>query len=433
MTQAPPTPNRDRISVSSKDSSAGGKARAAYVRVRRLVPANSLTSALILGSTLLLVIVGLVIVLSASSVEDFAAVDPDSRTTEDFFRTFGRQAIFAAVGVPLMFIAANMPVKFWRRIAWLAIMFGILLQALVFTPLGFESGGNRNWLRFGSFSLQPSEFVKLALCVWLAFIMSIKKHSMTKFWHVWIPVAPVAGLALGLVMLGHDFGTVVIMAMLCFGALYFAGVRLWHLLLPIVVVCVAAVPIIQTSQSRIDRIQLFFNGCQPEDYFVSCWQQFHGLWAMSGGGIFGVGLGNSTAKWLWLAEANNDYIFAIIGEELGLVGATAIILIFVTLGLALLRVIRSTTDVFMRAATGGILVWVVGQALVNIAVVLGLLPVLGVPLPLISAGGSQTIAVLIAIGVVLSFCKEIDAKKAEGISHKPVKMKSVPRRERMTE
>src|SRR5690606_39262898 len=141
------------------------------------------------------------------------------------------------------------------------------------------------------------------------------------------------------------------------------------------------------------------------DYADVCWQVQHGTWALASGGLFGVGLGNSKAKWNWLPEADNDFIFAVIGEELGLIGAIVVLVLYVVMAIAFARILRGTTDPFARTVTGAVMVWVVGQAMVNIAVVLGLLPVLGVPLPLISAGGSALIATLLAIGVVLSFAR----------------------------
>jgi cell division protein FtsW len=151
------------------------------------------------------------------------------------------------------------------------------------------------------------------------------------------------------------------------------------------------------------------NGCTAADYSGYCWQVQHADWALAAGGLFGKGLGNSTAKWLWLPEADNDFIFAIIGEELGLIGAIVVLVLFIVLAICFVRVIRSTKDSFARIATSGVMIWVIGQAFVNIAVVLGVLPVLGVPLPLISAGGSALISTLLAIGVVLSFARRKEA------------------------
>jgi cell division protein FtsW len=166
-----------------------------------------------------------------------------------------------------------------------------------------------------------------------------------------------------------------------------------------------------TSASRQYRINAWLSGCTDSNQYQDlCWQPVHGMWALASGGVFGVGLGNSKAKWSWLPEADNDYIFAIIGEELGLIGAVVVLALFIVLAVSMIKVIRQSDDPFVRTVTGGILAWIIGQALVNIAVVLGLLPVLGVPLPLISAGGSALIMTLVAIGVVLSFARELPGK-----------------------
>jgi cell division protein FtsW len=188
--------------------------------------------------------------------------------------------------------------------------------------------------------------------------------------------------------------------------LYFAGVKLRYLVSSGIIVGLLGVAFAFASSSRSGRISTWIHGCTDRDYYQDCWQPLHGTWALAGGGIFGVGLGNSKAKWNWLPEADNDYIFAIIGEELGLIGAIVVLALFVVLAISFVRIIRMNSDPFAKIVTSGVLIWVVGQALVNIAVVLGMLPVLGVPLPLISAGGSALITSLFAIGIVLSFARK---------------------------
>ena len=380
--------------------------RRALVRVRSVFGAPTLNAALLLGTTMFLVAFGLIMVLSSSSVESYVAND-------SFFTDFAKQSAFAAVAIVLMLFAARMPATLWQRVAWFAVVVGIALQMLVFTPLGFGSGGNRNWIGIGGFSLQPSEFVKVALCVWLAMIMTRKQKRIDRFWQAWIPAAPVAGLSIGLVLLGSDLGTVVIMVMLSFGALWFAGVKWWHLLLPVLGLVLLAVPVVLSSPSRVRRISAFVQGCTDADYYSGCWQQLHGTWALSAGGLFGVGLGNSRAKWSWLPAADNDYIFAIIGEELGLLGATVVLALFALLAWTMLRIVRQARLQMTRVVTGAATVWLIGQAIVNIGVVLGLLPVLGVPLPFISSGGSQLIAALLIVGIVLSL-ERVDNPRVRG-------------------
>jgi cell division protein FtsW len=156
------------------------------------------------------------------------------------------------------------------------------------------------------------------------------------------------------------------------------------------------------STSRIDRIMTWFSGCTEEDYLTTCWQTVHSTFALGSGGIFGVGLGNSRAKWSWLPAAETDFIFAIVGEELGLVGASIVIAAFVVLAVVMAKLVQRQPDPFARLITGGVMVWLIGQALINIAVVLELLPVLGVPLPFMSVGGSALLSSLLAVGIVMA-------------------------------
>ncbi|WP_167139785.1 putative lipid II flippase FtsW [Diaminobutyricimonas sp. TR449] len=395
-----PTPGSRSESPAATETGddAERKAPVAFVAVKRIFAAETGNYFLLLGTTLFLVIFGLVMVLSSSAVQSL-------KEQSDAFAEFHSQGVYLAIGVPLMLVVSRFPASFWKRWAWPAVVVGVVLQMLVFTPLGYGYGGNLNWLDLGAFTIQPSELVKLALCLWLAFILTTKRELLGDWKHVAVPIAPVAGVAIGLVLLGNDLGTVVIMLAIVFGSLFFAGVRLRFLVLPLIAIAGMGLIVAQLSSSRRDRIEVWLNGCPPEEYLNNCWQVLHGTWALASGGLFGVGLGNSKTKWSWLPHAETDYIFSIIGEELGLIGAVVVLLLFVVLAIAFVRIIRANRDPFARLTTGAVMIWIVGQALVNIAVVLGLLPVLGVPLPLISAGGSALITTLLAIGVVLSFAR----------------------------
>lgn len=353
---------------------------------------------LVLGSTLLLVFVGLVMVLSSSSIVSYL-------DNQGFFGGFWKQATFAALGIPLMLIASRLPLIFWKRWAWTMLVVGLVLQLLVFTPLGIETYGNRNWIAIGGLSGQPSEFLKVALIVWMGAVLYAKRDLLQVTKHALIPVVPVAGLAMVLVLLGRDLGTVLVMSLIVMAALYFAGVSWRALSIPLLLGVSMAVIMALISPNRMNRITTFF-GAECTDYSGLCWQPLHGLWALAGGGVFGLGLGNSRAKWSWLPAADNDYIFAIIGEELGLIGAVVVILIFVALAVGILNVMRNARDLFGVIVSGSIFVWVIGQAFINIGVVIGLLPVLGVPLPLISSGGTALISNLLAIGIVLSIARD---------------------------
>lgn len=410
--------SRLRRPVDQTQPRSGGRAT---VVVRRLFAAQTPEFFFLLGTTLFLMFLGLVMVLSSSYVESRAAGN-------DPFSRFLPQMAYAAIGLPLMLLASRMPGRVWRALAWPAVIGAIGMQALVvFTPLGTGNGYNKNWLRvIGSVQVQPSEFLKLALVLWLAMVLARKQQRLGNWAHVIVPVLPVAGLGIGLVLMGGDLGTVIIVAAIVLGAMFFGGVRL-RMLLTFVVLGGAGAWIAATSRvSRANRVSVFLTGCSnPDDYLKSCFQTVQGWWALAHGGLTGVGLGNSTAKWSWLPEASNDFIFAIIGEELGAIGAVTVLALFVVLTVCFVRIIRMQQDAFAQIATSAVMVWLVGQALVNIGVVIGVFPVLGVPLPLVSAGGSALITSMFAVGIVLSF-----ARNRPEPGFEPAPLIRVPRRGR---
>lgn len=384
-----------------------GRPPVAVVAVRKLFGTDNGDAILLLGVTIFLVLFGLVMVLSASFVIS------GSGGNGDFFGIFLRQGLFALVGIPVMLMVGRLPAVFWRRWARHFVIFGVGLQALVvFTPLGYEYGGNRNWLYIGGFTAQPSEFLKLALAVWLAAVLADKADGLRSWRDVIFPALPLSFFSIGMVLIGDDLGTAGVMLAMVLGALYFAGAPLGKLVTLVAVLAAAAVAFAFSSPSRSSRITVWIDGCRPEDYEGVCWQVVHGTWALGSGGLFGVGLGNSSAKWSWLPHAESDFIFAIIGEELGLVGALVVLAVFVALAIAFVRLVRTQADPFRRIAIGAIMTWLVVQSFVNIAVVLGMLPVLGVPLPFISAGGSSLVATLLAVGVVLSLARNTPVTEA---------------------
>ncbi|WP_298459697.1 putative lipid II flippase FtsW [uncultured Cellulomonas sp.] len=371
---------------------------------------SSVTSYYLLtGATTILLVLGLVMVLSSSSVESLA--DEKSPYAE-----FLKQAQFAIVGLPVLWVMSRMSVPVLKKLAWPMLLGAGGLQLLVFTPLGLGAGGNKNWIGVGPVTMQPSEVVKLALALWIGAVLA-RKHALLGDWkHSVIPVLPVAGAMVGLVLLGHDLGTALIIMLLVGGALFMAGVPLRIFAVAGALTAAAVVALVTTSANRMTRITCLFTGtCDPTD---EGYQTLHGTWGLATGGWWGVGLGASREKWSYLPEAHNDFIFAIIGEELGLVGTLLVLALFALLGLAMSRIIRRHPDPFVVITTGGISVWIVGQALVNIGVVIGLLPVIGVPLPLVSAGGSALIMTMAAIGVLISFARQ-EPGAAEALAARP--------------
>jgi cell division protein FtsW len=392
-----------RADPGRRDASGADSPRpsAAVVAVQRIFSAETPEYFLLLGTTLFLVVFGIIMVLSSSSIESYVNND------KDFFATATRQGLYVLIGLPVMLLAARAPLSFWKRWAGPAVIAGVVLQLLVFVPgLGYGYGGNQNWIKVGSFTAQPAEVIKLALVIWLAWILSRRLEELHDWRRALIPIGPVVAVSIGLVLVGRDLGTALIMVAIVFGAMFIAGTRLRILGVVLVVAGLVGLGGLSVSAGRIDRIHDWLSGCRDAaSANFGCYQTLGGWQALAHGGVLGVGLGNSTAKWNWLPEAANDFIFAVIGEELGMFGAILVLLLFVVLAIAFVRIIRMSDDPFAKIATSAAMVWIVGQAFVNIAVVLGLLPVLGVPLPLISAGGSSLITTLAAIGVVLSFAR----------------------------
>lgn len=353
---------------------------------------------LVLGSVTALVSIGLVMVLSSSNIEAL-------RESNNSYAVFSKQAMFAAIGLPLAWIASRLPISAWKRLAWPALAIGaagLVAVALV----GSTVNGNRNWLLIGPITLQPSEAAKFALVVWSAAVLSRKHALLGQVSHVLVPVVPAALLLLALVMAGNDLGTGLVLTAITVALLFTAGAPLRVFLVGGVLAASAISLLVVTSENRMKRIGAW-TGRTACDYYDTCWQPTHGLWGLATGGWWGVGLGAGREKWLWLPEAHNDYIFATIGEELGLAGTLVVLALFAALGVGLFRVVIASDDTFVKIATGGILAWVMGQAIVNIGTVLGLLPVIGLPLPLVSSGGSALVTTMVAIGMVLGFARRV--------------------------
>jgi len=358
------------------------------------------------GLTGFLVVFGLVMVLSSSSIDSLVA-------NRDAYYIFSRQFLYALIGLALMLVIASLPVSFIRNRVGLVLMIGFGLQLAV-PFIGISVNGNTNWLSIAGFTLQPSEFLKLALIMYMGWFISNREFEMDNPQRVLYPLLAVGGGAVLLVMFGRDLGTAVIFSFIIFGTLLMAGAPGKILgRLALVAIGLAALAT-ATSASRMARITAWLNpGSASSDAFN--WQFEHGTWALAAGGVFGVGLGNSKMKWSWIPEVENDFIFAVIGEELGLIGAMVVIGLFALLIASLIRVMLRAQTTFARVTTLGVVIWILSQSAVNIAVVLGVLPVLGVPLPLISAGGSSLIATLAGIGLVLAFEKDNHRQPVRGV------------------
>ncbi len=363
---------------------------------------------LLIGSAGVLLVIGLVMVLSASFVKAMSQ-------SGDPFAVFTNQVKFAAVGLVFAVIAARVPVRTWKRAAVPLLFVAITLQLLVFTPLGVNVNGNRNWLKLG-IQLQPSELGKLAIILFGATVLYAKRSLLTDWKHAVVPVVAPAGIMLvGLVLAGHDLGTSLVLLMIMGALLWAAGVcgRVFAFAGAGVAGLVAL--LVMTSDNRISRVSSFLN-CQAGQ--ADCWQRDHGQYALADGGLSGLGLGASREKWNWLPEPHNDFIFPIIGEELGLAGSLVVLVLFACLALACYRIVLQSRDMFVRVATAGVMTWILGQAIINIGAAIGSLPIIGVPLPLVSSGGSSLVTVLIGLGMVASFARS-EPRCAKALAARP--------------
>ena len=375
---------------------------------------------LLLGAALALLLLGLLMVLSASSVLSI-------RQFGSPYTLAQRQGLFAAGGIVLMLIATRVPVAWWRRLAWpaLVIAFGLLGAVLV---IGVEVSGQRNWIDiFGPFRLQPSEFAKLAIILWSADLLTRKQASINRWSHLLVPLLPVTCLMLLLVLLEGDVGNTLLLAMIVGGVLFAAGapLRLFLVLGGAGLLAIAALTL--AAPYRMSR---FTSWLDPgADRLGDGWQVTQGQYALGTGGWWGVGLGASREKWGSLPEAHTDFIFPVIGEELGLIGTLTVLVLFGVIAFVAFRIVQSATDPFVRLAAAGIGTWIIVQAIVNIGAVLSLLPITGVPLPFVSYGGSSLIPLLIAIGMLLSFARSLGRPAAPSLRAVDA-TESVPARQR---
>jgi len=365
---------------------------------------------LLVCMTVALVVFGLIMVLSASSI---VSID----TTESAYSIFLSQAVFAVVGAVALAVASRVSVPIWKRLALPILAVALVLQLLVLTPMGVNVNGNQNWLRVGPVTVQPSEIIKVGLVLTGGLILAAKRKHLHSLSHVLVPyLVPIAAISIGIVVLGHDLGTVLILGAIVAGVLFAAGIPLRWFAFAGIPFAAMAIAFVVTSPNRLGRFDVWLG--RDTNEFGAARQPIHGRYALADGGWFGLGLGASREKWGLLSEPHNDFIFAIIGEELGLPGTIAILLLFAGLAVACYRLVTRTSDHFVRIATAGIMTWLIIQALINIGAVIGLLPVIGVPLPLVSSGGSSLITSMFALGILLSFARA-EPGCAEALSARP--------------
>jgi cell division protein FtsW len=350
---------------------------------------------LVLAIFLLLLTIGLLMVLSSSSVTSY-------RRDGSSFAVFQSQILFAALGLPAFVVASRLPLRVIRgaSTAALLISLGLLVAVLL---IGRRLNGSRSWIGItNSIGFQPSELAKLALLLWAANVLASRRSNLGSLRALLIPLMPVSALTAVLIMLQPDFGTTVTLAIVLMAVLYFAGAPLWLFGLVGAGGAAAMGYLLVSAPYRMARLQALLD---PEKYPDSSYQLRQALYGMGNGGWFGVGLGQSRAKWSWLPNADSDFIFAIIGEELGLIGAVLVLILFGLLAYTGMRIARRNVDPFVKIVAGSATVWLVCQAAINIGYVVGLLPTTGLTLPMISAGGTSLVVTMIVFGLLANFAR----------------------------
>jgi cell division protein FtsW len=351
---------------------------------------------LVLGAAGLLLTIGLVMVFSASSIEAALAHEP-------VWAPGVQQVVWAGLGVVAMLIALRIPVGVLRRSSPLALIgVFVLLLAVLVPGIGMRINGARQWFNLGFAHLQPSELAKLVFALWGAHVLALRERYMTTR-SLLVPVLPVFGVLSLTLIVEPDFGSVVSLGLVLAGLLWGAGMPLKYFGVASLVSAALIGIMVKAAPYRMARITSFLNPFA--DRSGTGFQAVHGMYALATGGFWGVGLGNSAMKWDLLPHAESDYIFAIIGEELGFLGCLVVVVLYGVLAYAGFRIARRSTDRFIQLASVAITVWLIGQAAMNMGYVVGLLPVTGVQLPLISAGGTSLVLTLFIVGLLARFAR----------------------------
>ncbi len=360
---------------------------------RRLGRAN----VLLLATAVTLTAVGLVMILSASSVEAYQRYGSS-------FMFFNRQVIGAAAGLVAMIVASSVDYRRIRKFVAPMLLVSVgLLVAVLIPGVGQTRGGSSRWLVAGPFTFQPSELVKLALVIYVAHLLDRKGSKIADFKEMAVPLLPVTALVCLLIIAQPDLGTMIVCAGIVFAMLFLAGAR-WKHIAALAAVGLLSVAALAFSEGyRRERVFSFLDPwADPLD---TGYQNIQGQIALGSGGWLGVGLGESRQKWSYIPNAHTDFIFAIVGEELGLVGTMSILLLFLFLLYLGARIARKAPDKLGFLIGGGVTAWIGMQALINMSAVAGLVPITGVPLPLISFGGSSLVFTMTGIGILLSIAR----------------------------
>ena len=350
---------------------------------------------LMLVCTAALTGLGLVMVLSASSIHSL-------EINGSSFSIALRQLIFLLIAIPIGFAASRLSIRQWKWIARFSLIGSIFLLLLLQIPgLGNKVNGNTNWIGVGPIVFQPSEFVKFFMILWAGTMLAKHEESKSAQSNVILVLVPAFVVVMALVMAGGDLGDTTIIAAVLVGLLFISGTRLrWIGFTSLIGISLIAGLVI-TVPYRMRRFLAVLHPFSPQYYKLSGWQPAHSVMGLASGGLFGVGLGASRQKWGNLAEAHTDFIFSVVGEELGLVGTVVVLLLFSALIFAIFRIAMRSSDAMIRYTCAGIGCWISVQVLLNVGSVTSVFPVVGITLPLLSYGGSSLISTYLGLGFVV--------------------------------
>ena len=352
---------------------------------------------LIIWSTIFLCALGLTMVLSSSTVTSL-------QESGNSYSIFIRQFLFLIIGAATAYWAFKVQGAIWLRLAKVSLTISIFILLLPFVPnLGKNINGNRNWIEIAGFTLQPSEFAKFGLILWCAF--QLRRIDLVAGKNPIGLILPGLVVIEGLILLEKDLGTALLVLIIFGGILFVSGAPIKHFIAVIILASIISAVLIFSNSYRMSRFAALFDPFDERYYKFSGWQPAHSIMGLASGGLWGSGLGASKQKWANLAEAHTDFIFSVIGEELGLLGTLLVLALYAALIYSMLRIAIKTKDDFSRYVTAGIACWFIAQVTVNIGSVTSIIPVIGVTLPFISYGGSSLLANLLAVGYVLGVAR----------------------------
>ncbi|WP_024803767.1 putative lipid II flippase FtsW [Nocardia sp. BMG51109] len=384
--------------MSGRSASAGRSAKAAPGTPRPRINLGAWLSRplasfhLVVTIATLLTLLGLVMVLSASGVVEYAGGG-------SAYSLFIQQGMFALLGAVLFYLALRIPLRRLRQASFPIFAVSVFLLILVLIPgIGSQVLGARRWLVLGPISVQPSEIVKVTLIIWGAHLLASRRADRAGLKELLVPLLPASLLVCALIVVQPNLSTTVAVGLIVAGLLWFGGLPVRLFVTIAVSGLVTAGVLAMSAGYRSDRVRSFLD--PSSDHMGDNYQARQALYSLADGGIWGRGLGQSRAKWSYLPNAHNDFIFAIIGEELGFLGCALVLGLFALFVYTGLRIASRSADPFLRLLTASATTWITGQALINIAYVVGLLPVTGLQLPLVSAGGSSLAITLLMFGII---------------------------------